>query len=60
MEGLAYRYYFTELVRLQAQGQTFGVSFYDFIHPRHEHVEDRTAEEIVSDVVARAGLEVTE
>ena len=57
MSELDYRYYFTELVRLQAQGKTYGQSFYDIEHPAEQ--ESRTAEEIASEVIKNAGLEVT-
>lgn len=57
MSELDYRYYFTELVRLQAQGKTYGQSLYDIQHPAEQ--ETRTAEEIASEVIRNAGLEVT-
>ena len=58
MSELDYRYYFTELVRLQAQGKTYGQSFYDIEHPAEQ--ESRTAEEIASEVIRDAGLEVSD
>ena len=58
MSELDYRYYFTELVRLQAQGKTYGQSLYDIEHPAKQ--ETRTAEEIASEVFKSAGLEVTD
>ena len=53
---LSYRYYFTELMRLQGEGKTYSVSFRDLMDP--EPTDDRTAEEIAADVTSMAGLEV--
>jgi hypothetical protein len=57
MSELGYRYYFTELVRLQAQGKTYGQSLYDM---EHQAEETRTAEEIAAEVIENAGLEVAD
>lgn len=56
-EELDYRYYFTELIRLRAEGKTFGKSLYEMMHPAP--VDNRTAEEIAASVIEGAGLEVT-
>lgn len=53
---LDYRYYFTELVRLQAQGKTYGQSLYDLQHPAPQ--DNRSAEEMAADILTKAGLEV--
>lgn len=58
MSELDYRYYFTELVRLQAQGKTYGQSLYDIEHPAKQ--ETKTAEEIATEVIENAGLEVVD
>lgn len=58
MSELDYRYYFTEIVRLQAQGKTYAQSLYDIQHPAEQ--ETRTAEEIASGVIRNAGLEVAD
>lgn len=55
---LDYRYYFTELVRMQGQGKNYGQSLYELQHPAEQ--ETRTAEEIASEVFKSAGLEVTD
>lgn len=56
MQTLDYRYYVTEVIRLQGEGKTYRDSFYDMTHPQPEI----DPQEIVADVVARAGLEVTD
>ena len=55
-EEVGYRYYFTELVRMQAEGKTFSESLQDMLHPKPTDV--RTADEIATEVSALAGLEV--
>lgn len=57
-EQQAYRYFLSELVRLEAQGKTFGKGWFDFIRPSQR--DERDAAEIVSDVVARAGITLRE
>lgn len=56
METLDYRYYLTELIRMQGQGQTFSKSLYEMEHPQPEI----DPAEIVAEVIKNAGLEVTD
>lgn len=56
METLDYRYYLTEVIRLQAQGKTYAQSLYDMQHPKPEV----DPSEVVADIISRAGLEVTD
>jgi hypothetical protein len=59
MSELDYRYYFTELVRLYVtKGATYAQSLYDIEHPAEQ--ETRTAEEIATEVIENAGLEVVD
>lgn len=53
-EELGYRFYITELVRLYVQGKTFGMSYLEWREPRPS--DDRTAEQIVSDVTSAIGI----
>lgn len=53
-EAQAYRYYLSELIRQQAQGRTFSTSWLEFVKP--ERVEHRDVDEIVEEVVSRAGI----
>ena len=47
--------YVTESARLQGEGKYIGKSWYDLTH---ETGEDMNAEQIISDVVERAGIKV--
>lgn len=53
-EQQAYRYFLSELIRLQAEGKTFGKGWFDFLRPKPEDTRD--AAEIVGDVVRRTGI----
>lgn len=47
--------YVTESARLQGEGKYIGKSWYDLTHGTRE---DMDAEQIISDVVERAGIKV--
>lgn len=53
---MGYRYYSTEIVRLRAEGKAWGMSYLEYMD--YESPEERDVDEIVADVVTRAGLEV--
>lgn len=55
---MSYRYYVTEIIRQYGHGRTLKTSFYDEMHPKR--VRERSVDEIVAEVTARAGLEVRE
>lgn len=60
---LAYRIYVTDCLRMatentarMSQGSYTAARFYDIINPKP--VDNRTGEEIASDIIKRAGIEV--
>lgn len=58
MEEVGYRYYVTELLRMNAEGKTWNMSYLEYLD--YEPPEERSVDDIVFDVTARAGLEVIE
>lgn len=63
---MAYRVYVTDALRLIAEntarfanGQVLNMRYLDMIQPNFEKIEDKkSAEKIVDDIVARAGITV--
>lgn len=53
---LAYRIYVADSINLDAQGKYMAQRFSALMRP--ERVDERPAEEIAHDIIARAGLEV--
>lgn len=60
---LAYRIYVTDCLRMatentakMSQGSYTAARFYDIINPKH--VDNRSGEEIATDIIKRAGIEV--
>lgn len=51
---MAYRFYVTDSLRFIPQSKYTTKSFYDMLYSKEE--EEKTAEEIVQDVVQKAGL----
>lgn len=51
---MAYRIFVTDALRYIPQNKYTTVSFYDMLYPKP--ADNRTAEQIVNDVVADAGL----
>ena len=51
---MAYRFYVTNSLQNIPQNKYITKTFYDMLYP--EPQDDRSAEEIVDDVVAKAGL----
>ena|GEM_PF-6792503 len=58
-EGLLYRAYVTESLRLAPQGKFIGRSFADALSRLGKPAETRTGREIADEVIDRMGLEVT-
>lgn len=55
----AYRIYISDVLKAMAEGiggVTVNHRFYDVLHPKKE--DKRTANEIVEDIISRAGIEV--
>lgn len=52
---MIYRFYVAQSLQLAPQGKYKTQSFYDILYPK-EPEEEKTAEEIVQDVVKKAGL----
>lgn len=53
-DELGYRFYLSELLRLQAQGKTFGKSYLEMRDS--EPQEERGVDEIIADVVESSGI----
>ena len=51
---MTYRIYVTDSLQYIPQGKYTTVRFYDMIYPKPE--DNRSAEEIAADVIAKAGL----
>ena len=54
----AYRFYIADELYLHAHNQMHTLRLAEILEPPKE--DDRTAEEIVADIVSRAGLEIVE
>lgn len=54
----AYRFYITDELYYNARNQMHTSRFAEILNPPKE--DNRTAEEIVADIVSRAGLEIVE
>ena len=51
---MAYRFYVTTALQNIPQGKCTTISFYDMLYKEQE--EEKTADEIAMDVIAKAGL----
>ena len=62
---MAYRVYITDALKIISEnsakfagGSMISARFYDIINEQNKHDEKKTGEEIVADIITRAGLEV--